>query len=155
MPNVGYKAEPVKSRAMKPGDVLSWNGYVAPGEDPQTVTLKARKDDDSGWWTAEGTGLADYAIDAKRHWQLVPEPVTNSSVVVEEIRRWQADCYVCGWHTREMSGQGAEIVIGELAQRHTEACPARPPHVPIACRFPQQHGLGCIGDCQAPARRDY
>lgn len=44
---------------LRPGDVLIWTGGGEVWKPSHTVSH--RKEDDTGWWIAEGGGLADYA----------------------------------------------------------------------------------------------
>lgn len=60
----------IKSRDLKPGDRIRPRGR--PG-DSAIRTIKARKDDDSGWWIENGGGLADAVFDrdTRDRWEKV------------------------------------------------------------------------------------
>lgn len=59
-----HEHKPLVSRDLRDGDQLVWR------DEPKPVTIRGRKSDDSGWWLAEGGGLADVAVE-RGDWRLL------------------------------------------------------------------------------------
>jgi plastocyanin len=65
---------PEEIAALKPGDRVRWvpthsRGYRNTGN--PVVTLARRKDDGSGWWNTDGSGLDDRLALATDSWEVV------------------------------------------------------------------------------------
>lgn len=57
---------------LHPGDLIQHRCIIRKKERvslPQII--KRRKDDDSGWWLVDGSGIADFAFDGHDEWQQV------------------------------------------------------------------------------------
>lgn len=78
--------QPAKSRDLRRGDVIQhhspphprrgYSGRLHPVEYASPQVVDRRKDDDSGWWLTDGSGLADHAFEAEyapgqRYWTLI------------------------------------------------------------------------------------
>jgi len=60
MTDTPFDLDPIRARDLKPGDVLVWTGKPRTRVKDRTKVIARRKDDDSGWWMTDGSGLADY-----------------------------------------------------------------------------------------------
>lgn len=57
------------SRDLRPRDVVVWTGQPRPHDFVKVIDR--RKDDDSGWWMTDGSGVADYVWDDGAAWTTV------------------------------------------------------------------------------------
>ena len=72
---------PVDPKSLLPGTVIRH-------KDGDTLTLDRRKDDDSGWWMTDRSGLVDWIwADTCCSWEVL---FTPPGVVVERVTRWLA-----------------------------------------------------------------
>ncbi len=76
----------IDPKALTPGTVLRHR-------DGGTVILECRKEDDSGWWNSDGSGLADRVLTDGLEWE-VDEPLTFQHVSETNLAR----CH--RWHPR-------------------------------------------------------
>jgi hypothetical protein len=97
-------------KALEPGTVLRHKSG-------DHIVLKERKDDDSGWWNTDGSGLADFAFDDE--WEVVPDVEIRYLELrgrppIEQLRRW-AD-YLLDLHREvqdpELSGKLLAVALG-------------------------------------------
>jgi hypothetical protein len=61
--------EPIDPRTLKPGDRIRYK-RPGPARGDERV-LERRKDDDSGWWLTDRSGLAD-RVWADGDWEVLP-----------------------------------------------------------------------------------
>lgn len=71
LPKTDSEEAVVDPKTWKPGDVLR---HRASG---MTVRLHRRKDDGSGWWMTDGSGLVDWMAQRTSDW-------------VHELERWES-----------------------------------------------------------------
>lgn len=72
-----------RARDLKPGDVLVWTGFPRPTD--LAKVIDRRKDDDTGWWMTDGSGLADYVWDHGAAWTTV-RALCDAADEVERLR---------------------------------------------------------------------
>lgn len=67
-----------RCRDLRPRDVIVWTGPPRPSDAVKVISH--RKDDDSGWWVTDGSGLADYVWDGGGAW-------TTASALLDAVQR--------------------------------------------------------------------